>query len=170
MNQSTFNQQTMKNNFQSFAETLTENSHRIGWAIIAISLLSLAFMLTSCQGDDKKSDPQDLLRQTWILGTDGTVTKDGSDVTDEYTGLTVTFANDGTYTALNSGHFFQASGTWAWQDEAKTSLALDGDFLVSVVELTKTDLHLQLELSVDDLEGGRVTGLVGDYDIKLKAQ
>jgi hypothetical protein len=171
MDQSTLNQQAMKMNFQSFAEALMENSLRIGWTIIAISLLSLAFGLTSCQGDDEKeSDPHDLIKRTWVLGSDGSISKDGSDVTDEYAGLKVTFASDGTYTSLNSGHFFDASGTWTWQGNAMTGITLDGDFSVVIAELSETDLHLQLTLDADDLQGGRVKGLVGEYDIHLKAQ
>lgn len=161
----------MKINFQSFAEALMEQSFRIGWIIITISLLSLALGLSSCKEDeDKKSDPRDLLERTWILGSEGSVTKDGSDVTDDYTGLQVTFSSDGTYAALNSGHFFNASGTWAWQGNAVTSLTLDGDFSVQVAELSETDLHLQLVLETDDLEGGRIKGLVGEYDLRFKAQ
>jgi hypothetical protein len=171
MDQSTLNPRMMKINFQSFAEALMEHSFRIGWIIITISLLSLALGLSSCGEDnDKASDPHDLLKRTWILGSEGSITKDGSDVTDEYTGLQVTFSSDGTYAALNSGHFFDASGTWAWQGNTTTGLTLDGDFSVQVAALSETDLHLQLVLEAGDLEEGRLKGLVGEYDLRLKAQ
>lgn len=161
----------MKPNLQSFAEGLMENSFRIGWIIITISLLSLAMGLTSCGSDDEKeADPQDLIHKTWVLGTDGSVMKDGSDVTEDYAGLKVTFSDDGTYTAVNSGHFFNASGTWAWQGDGVTNILTDGDFSIDVTELTETVLHLHLTLDADDLEGGRTKGLVGEYDLTLSAQ
>jgi len=169
MNPSNLNLKMMKLNFHSFIEGLIQHSAGIGWLVILLSLLLFALGMTSCQGDEKESDPRDVIERTWLL-TGGTVTKDGSDVTSDYTGLQVTFSDGGTYTTVNGGHFFKSAGTWAWQGSGMTGITCDGDFSIQVIAVNETDLHLQLTLNEDVLTGGRTAGLVGEYDIKLKAQ
>jgi len=121
---------------------------------------------SSCSDDDA-GEEQDALVGTWTLGTAGSVKKDDTDVTADYAGLQVTFIKDGTYTSQHAGRLLKSSGTWVRTGSGQ--LTVDGDFAITIVSVSATDLILQLTLSEDDL-GGRVKALVGEYDIHLVAQ
>jgi hypothetical protein len=141
--------------------------YSIGWIVITLGLIALALGVSSCGDDDDPAADQDALVRTWTLGTAGTVKKDDLDVTADYAGLQVTFIKDGTYTAQHAGHLFAPSGTWVRKSSAQ--LMLDGDFEITIVSVTTTDLSLKLTLNEDDL-GGRVKALVGEYDLHLQAR
>jgi len=136
----------------------------LGWIVITLGLIALGLGVSSCS-DDSPAAEQDALVKTW---TPGTVKKDEADVTADYTGLQITFVEDGTYTSQNAGHLFKASGTWA--RKGTTQLTLDSSLEVTIGSVSATDLGLQLTLSEADLAGGRIQALVGEYDIHLKAQ
>jgi hypothetical protein len=150
--------------------TVERNAYRIGLIIITLSLLVIVSVLSGCSDDDDKKaiDPRETLPGTWTLGANGSVVKDGSDVTDDYAGLQIAFAANSTYTGTNSEPLWNNAGTWAWATTSTTALTLDGDFAVFVTTLDSETLVLRFTLAADDLEGGRVSSLAGEYTVTLE--
>jgi hypothetical protein len=140
--------------------------YTLGWIVITLGVIALAMGVTACSDDDPAAEDQDALVGTWTLGTEGEVIKDGTDVTANYAGLQITFVKEGAYTTQHAGALFEASGTWARKDA--NSVLLDQDFEITVVSATATDLTLYLMFSIDDVSGGRVKSLVGEYTLHLK--
>lgn len=162
----------MKTTWQFFNGAVMKYAHWLGLLVITSSLLVLALVFTSCGSDDDPEsadiDPKTLIVKTWKLNG-GTIEKDGTDVSADYAGLELTFVSAGTYTSKNGGLLFRSSGTWRWKSTDATVLLLDGELEVNVKEITATDFHSQFNLSEDYAAGGRSQGVIGPYEVTLKA-
>ncbi|AYB35097.1 hypothetical protein D4L85_32935 [Chryseolinea soli] len=149
-----------------------KHAHWLGLLVITSSLLVLALVLTSCGSDDDPEtagiDPKTFIVKTWKLSGGGTIEKDGTDVSADYSGLELTFVSAGTYTSKNGGLLFRSSGTWRWKSTDATVLLLDGELEVNVKEITATNFHSQFNLSEDYAAGGRSKGVIGPYEVTLK--
>ena len=163
----------MKTTWQFFSGAVMKHAHWLGLLVITSSLLMLALVFTSCGSDDDPEttnvDPQTFIVKTWKLSGGGTIEKDGTDVSADYTGLELTFVSAGTYTSKNGGLLFRSSGTWRWKSTDATVLLLDGELEVNVKEITATNFHSQFNLSEDYAAGGRSKGVIGPYEVTLKA-
>jgi hypothetical protein len=138
--------------------------------LTVVALLWLVAFTTACD-DDEKSNPQDQIKKTWVVGTSGFVKKGGVSITSEYPNLTVTLKNDGTYTTTNAMKLFYPSGVWAWVGTGTTGFTIDGDLPVNVIELTKSTLRIQFVMDESHVNAnGRTQAIVGNYEISLEAQ
>lgn len=124
----------------------------------------LSFAACSDSADDDDPTMKELLAKSWGLYDNGYVTKDDTDVTEDYDGLTLTFYSDNTYEASNASALFGESGTWEATDQTYSSLTL-GDLSVQVLALTEDELVLSFTVSAAD--NGRVDGVTGNFEIQL---
>lgn len=163
----------MKTTWQFFSGAMMKHAHWLGLLIITSSLLVLALVFNSCGSSDDPEptdvDPKTFIVNTWKLSGGGTIEKDGTDVSADYAGLELTFASAGTYTSKNGGLLFRSSGTWRWKSADATVLLLDGELEVNVKEITAANFHSQFDVSEDYAAGGRTKGVIGPYEVTLKA-
>ncbi len=136
--------------------------------ISILFIICLAF-ISGCKSDSADPTPQDsqktLLINNGLSWTIGTVTKDGLDVTDQFTGFKLT-VGDFTYTTVNAlASAWPASGTWSFANEAGTLVDRSDGVQVTVVVTTSS---LKLTFSVTGLgDGGRTKGVDGQYVFDL---
>jgi hypothetical protein len=141
-----------------------------GMMAVAALVWLLAFT-SACDDDEKPTNPQEHIKQTWKIGSSGFVKKGGVSVTSEYPNLTVTLNSDGTYTTSNAKKLFFPSGTWAWVGTGVTGITIDGDLPVNITELTKTTLRIQFILDEDHVNtNGRTQAVLGSYELSLEAE
>jgi hypothetical protein len=139
----------------------------------AIAFMSVMLMLSSCSGDD--SDPitpdQQMLTNLknggipWSLVS---VTKDGYDVADEFTGFAL-LIGDFTYNTQNGvSSAWPASGTWQFYNgNINVMLRNDGVLINSTI----VNNQLILKFTVTGVsEGGRVEGVDGEYHFVMQNQ
>ena len=138
---------------------------------ISILLLVCLSFISGCKSESSDPTPQDnqktLLMNNGLSWTLGTVTKDGLDVTDQFTGFKLT-VGDFTYTTVNAlPSAWPASGTWSFANEAGTLVDRNDSVQIAV---TVTTTSLQLTFSVTGLgDGGRIKGVNGQYVFNLVA-
>lgn len=131
--------------------------------------LILLVCLTSCGSDDTSGPTvQDLtfekLAGNWTIGTSGSITLDGQDISINYPGFTLSFA-EGTYSTTNAGDLFKASGTWQWTGEAATSVLLDTGEEATIIDLSETSFQFSFTHSGT---GGTAAGTAGNYVVTLE--
>lgn len=125
--------------------------------------------LSACHHDDP--NPQDQLKKSWQIGSTGFIKQDGVDVSADYPGIVVTWKGDGTYTTTNAKKLFYPEGTWVWQGNGTTLLAVDGSLPVTVNELTSSKLHITFTMDRDHVNAnGRTQAVVGNYELLLQPQ
>ncbi len=129
----------------------------------------LFISLLACGSDDSNGPSlQDLtfekLAGSWTIGTSGSISLDGQDITLNYPGFTLSFA-DGTYNTTNAGDLFRASGTWQWSSEQATSVILDTGEEVTIINLTETDFQFSFTHTGT---GGTAAGTAGNYVVTLE--
>ncbi|WP_157716175.1 hypothetical protein [Roseivirga echinicomitans] len=117
-------------------------------------------------------DPNGLINQElafeklagdWIYGVNGQITLDGQDVSLNYPDFSISFA-DGTYTTINGGNLFRATGTWTWVSEVAGSINLDTGEEVTILDLSVT----RFKFSFTHSGGGVVAGTSGNYTVSLE--
>ena len=140
----------------------------INTLIITLSAITLSLLL-SCGGDDTPPEPtaQELaleqLSGTWSL-SGGTITLDGSDVSANYPGFTLSYQGSN-YNTTNAGDLFNASGTWSWAGDSDRLIMLDDGKQINISTLNDTDLIFSFQLTST---GGEAAGLPGSYEVTLK--
>ena len=141
-----------------------------GLHIYTFMLLTLGGCLLLTCSDDEPSGPteQELafekLAGDWTYGTSGSITLDGQDVSLNYPGFSLSFA-DGTYQTRNAGDLLSASGTWEWANEEAGSLLLDSGEEVTIIELTETLFRFSFTSTGT---GGEAAGTAGNYVITVE--
>lgn len=130
----------------------------------ALTVLSL-----SCDPDDFPAGPseQDLtfekLAGQWTLGQFSSIKVDGSDVSANYSGFALSFA-DGTYTTTNAGDLFRASGTWEWASGSAAVVNLDDGKVININSLTTS----KFVFSFNKADGPVRAGIAGNYVITVE--
>lgn len=136
---------------------------------ISVILIAGLLLATGCKKKHDDPTPQDsqktLLINNGVSWTLGSVTKDGLDVTDQFTGFKLTIG-DFTYTTVNAlPSAWPASGTWSFANEAGTLVDRNDGVQIAVVATTTS---LKLTFSVTGLgDGGRIKGVNGEYVFDL---
>ena len=131
--------------------------------ITGLIILGLLFLAFSC-GPDGPVEPslQDLtyekLAGDWTLGQFGSIKVDGNNVSANYPGFSLSFA-EGTYTTANAGDLFRASGTWQWGDASAHTVVLDDGKQVTIQSLTTT----KFVFGFTNATGPTRAGLAGEY-------
>jgi hypothetical protein len=127
------------------------------------SIIAL-LLLAACGGDDPKPSAVEIVQQrltsaTWLLET---VTVDGSNQTELYEGLTLTFTKSG-YTSTGGEPVWQASGLWSFTDETALNILRDDGVNLTIVTLTDATLSIKLIWNDTTLGTGRSSSIAGEY-------
>jgi len=142
---------------------------RLLQTFLIVITMGLSASLVSCSGDDDvPADPQDpqaaalqkLISGTWSVNS---VTRDGIDVTDDFSGFTLNFTSSG-FTATNGDTAWEGSGTWSWADAQGNSIQLSNGILVQL-SFSNDDTRLTLSFTVPTttFDIGRSQGIAGNY-------
>jgi hypothetical protein len=136
-------------------------------------LLPILFIvvLFSCDGGGNGTDPEpatfeEKLAGTWSMSS---VKIDGSDVSSDYSGFSITFDASLNYTISNGGTTFtQTSGQIpkSWDgDLDQVTVGLNGITNQVTLALSNENKTLTLSFSVDNntFGGGRESGIAGNY-------
>lgn len=110
--------------------------------------------------------------QTWTVANGGSVSKDGSTVTNDFEGFELRFIvnNTGkTYTTINSNLLFDSNGNWVFAGSNFDKITLSGIQPASNKEISFTinQEKLRLEFVVPAPENARVNALAGFYVFDL---
>lgn len=90
------------------------------------------------------------------------VTVNGVDKTSLYAGLKITFTSS-TYTSVTGGAVWPASGTWDFTNEDGVTIERNDGAMISVVEITETNLVLSMLWTKTTLGGGREKSVEGQH-------
>ncbi|OEK02997.1 hypothetical protein BFP97_16350 [Roseivirga sp. 4D4] len=111
---------------------------------ISMVFVLAVLLVSACKSDDGAPTATELaferLAGSWSMGTQGSIVLDGEDVSSNYPGFTLSFA-DGTYQTTNGGDLFRASGTWRWTGDTGRLLILDTGEEVTINNLTLTEFE-----------------------------
>ncbi|MFY0593663.1 hypothetical protein [Roseivirga sp.] len=135
-------------------------------SMVLLSYLLLVF-ITSCGGDDTPElTPQEiaeqLLETSWSIANGGSITLDQVDVSDRYQGFSLTIG-DATYTTLNAGELFPASGTWEWVGTTDNMVTTGSGKEITITNLSETQIVFRF-LKNDQ---NSAFGIPGNYTITL---
>lgn len=99
----------------------------------------------------------------WTLENGGSILLDDQDISLNYTGFELSFA-DGTYTTINAGSLFDANGTWHWTDGTVTnSITLGDGRVVTIRGISES----QFIFSFYKANRGSAAGIEGNYVVTL---
>lgn len=155
----------MKNKFLESIRTKTQ----------ILALLSV-WVLSGCGGD---SDPAPTEAEkvtklltasggTWAPASNGGITVDGVDVTDDlFPGFSITFY-ESTFTTTGTTPVWLPEDTWQFKDSsAKVIIRGQDDREITITELSATQLKLTLEWPATTTSGGRSGSLKGKHEFIL---
>ena len=127
-------------------------------------------------GPDQKTAAEEQLERISASYNLVSVSQDGTDVTGDYTGFTLTMSGsltaneenvNGTYSSTNGGQVFPASGSWAFAPaNVNSQIVLDNDLTVNY-SFSGNNLVLVYTFTAP---GGRVQVLNGQYRWELSPQ
>jgi hypothetical protein len=136
--------------------------------LAALALLIILFQI-SCDPDPTLADEQGSISKKLRASTwkPSAVSRDGVDVTTEYTSMRLTIGAN-TYSTTSGGLSWPAAGTWEFVSGSKTQILRDGSVIVDF-ELSNGAKTLTLDFEVDETvyEAGRATSLAGSYHFVL---
>ena len=134
--------------------------------IICVALLLGLHVSCKKKKKDEEPDPQELalaaLAHSWSV-SNGSVIRDGLDVSANYVGLQLTIS-DGNYSTTNAGELFAASGTWEWEGASTSRFTMDDGKTVTIGTLNETMLVISFDHTGS---GGTAFGVSGAYQITL---
>ncbi len=150
-----------------------------------LSFCAVVILIQACGGDDPTPAPPKTAEQiatealtgtsslTWALTGTNTVTRDGANVTEKYTGfeLVLTSGAAKTYTSKSSGDLFDSSGNWSFAGSNFDKFTLTGSKPASGREIsfTRTGDNLRLTFTIP-APGARINGVfavAGNYVFNL---
>lgn len=128
--------------------------------------------LASCGGgkgggdDTPQETPQEiaqaLLENNWTIANGGSITLDGSNVSNRYEGFSLDIEN-GTYTTTNAGDLFPATGTWEWVGTSDNQVTTESGKQITITQLTTTKFSFSF-LKTDQ---NVAAGVSGNYVVTL---
>ncbi|MHA7101883.1 hypothetical protein, partial [Roseivirga pacifica] len=99
----------------------------------------------------------------WNLGNGaGRIEVDGTDVSANYPGFTLSFT-DGGYTTTNGADLFNASGTWQWGDEEARTIKVDDGKEVTISLLNANRFTFTFSHSGTN----SAAGIAGNYTVSV---
>ena len=141
--------------------------------VLSIFITYALFLAMSCRDDDPQATETNLQRlaaHKWKLIS---VTVDGVDKTDLFTGLTLQWSQDKTFVATNGGEMWPSNGTWSVTDDSGKTLLVslnDPDHVeVTIQTLDDSTLVISLHWNKTTLGSGRASSIAGDYVFEFKA-
>jgi len=156
---------------------------KINWILLLLLIAGIT-LYSSCGGTDDgpppppEDTPQERkaaeLAQNWSLGTNGSVRRDGQDVSDTYSNFIVTFTESGTsgsYTSSGGGDVWvDGGGSWTFtsSNPIDASSITIGSNNISI-NVSGTSLILQFSIAEDAAGiGARVAGIDGDWEFSME--
>jgi hypothetical protein len=129
--------------------------------LITFFLVVYVMGLMGCGKDDPQPSANDitteLLRsKPWQLSS---TTIDGTS-SNLYSGLSVTFSTN-TYTSVNGGKIWLASGTWNLAGDDGKKLLRDGTLQIDIQNISPTQLVISFNWNSTTLDNGRTESLKG---------
>lgn len=143
--------------------------------LISILFIACILIVTSCgDGGGGGDDPQPavtladkvLEANTWNLVS---VSGNDGDITNLFSGFTVSFSN-GSYTANNDSYgIWESSGTYSLSNIAETSLNFSlSNGNTGSLQVSGEQINVQVSVPNTIFGGGRVSSLAGTYQFILK--
>ena len=139
----------------------------------AILLIIGQFVLIACKDDEAEPTAEELqvdkLTATWIVGTAGSVSRDGIS-SDEWEDFTLTLGEN-TYTTTNTyPDVWPIQGSWSFvEDNLNQIVRADG--LIINVDMSEDEETLTLRFTQPDkTTNGRIAGVAGEYTFVLIRQ
>lgn len=130
--------------------------------MLTIASLALMVSMMNCSSHSDPTPAQKTTQQLSASWKVQTVTKDGVDITAQFTNMILSFTAS-SYTSTNTTPVWPASGTWKFDDAtAKTILRSDGAE-VTITAISSNSLTLQLTWSENVFKGGRITSVSEPY-------
>jgi hypothetical protein len=127
-------------------------------------LLFLVSLFIAChkKGNDPVSEETltNLISAPWRINK---VTVDGVDQSTSFTGFTLAFTNNHSYTTTHGGLLWPATGEWSFKDETNKVLRRSDDVEIELIEITPTTLKMKMLWSVSGLGYGRTNSIQGQY-------
>ena len=134
---------------------------RIAYITMSVLVATAMVFLTGCDKSDPTAKKEEVLTKltakTWTIKT---ATIDNVDKTTFFTGLSLTLT-DGGYTTANGKIVWHASGTWSFTDDSATMMKRDDQVLVTIDEVTETQLVLRLSWAKSSYAPGRISSTSG---------
>lgn len=146
--------------------------------IFSIVLVLLIGFQIGCK-KNKDTDPRtpeviatEALVSTWVVAGGGSVSVDGTDITTDYNGFSISFTSSEdikTYTVTNGENAFPvAVDTWRFANTTFDSIERGSDLII--MDIVQTDAQLVLKFSTPEPGSGRVAGLFGAFEFVLVKQ
>jgi hypothetical protein len=143
---------------------------------LSIIFLSAILITSGCSSDDGGSNPTPLEAQlallennggSWI-STGGSVTKEGYDVSGEFSGFKLTV--DGfNYTTENSlSGVWASSEPWSFKNDRVTTIERNDGVIINITSIN--NIGLVLTFTDPSGTGGRYSSIPGDYVFSLKSE
>ena len=130
--------------------------------MLIIAMVAFTF---SCKKKTPEPDQKTIqlgkLSASWSLTQ---VMNDNLDVTDQYTGFTLTI-DQLTYTTQQGGNPWPSSGTYDFKGDDLSVLVRNDGAELTIDELTSSTLILSFNYT--SLSGGRTAGVTGDFTFSL---
>lgn len=136
------------------------------------TMVIVLFLLSSCGGEDPKPTEQDKVKA--LLTSDGGkwspasanlwVTVEGIDVSELFTGFTLTFTSKG-YTTTGTTPVWPRTDSWKFKDKTETEFLIrnsDGKE-ITIEAIDETNLRITLEWDENTYEGARTKSLAGKH-------
>ena len=139
-------------------------------ALILCSLAWVLVLLPNCGGSDPNPQEERLneLTATWSVNS---VVNDGSDVTNQYTGFSLTITGNKTYSTLNGGNPWPANGTFDFVNETTTDRVLrDDGVTLQIRSITASSLELVFSVTSVRGQSAGAEGITGDFTFNLQKQ
>lgn len=150
---------------------------------LIITLLTICIVLSitalmGCGGDDSPDTEIDEIAERtaflvndgspWEASSDTFVMKDGYDVSDQFSGFTLDFKEDGTYTTSNSlNNAWPDQGIWSLDSNDKNKI-IRGDGVE--MRSTVSGSTLTLTFTASGTNGGRPESVDGEFQFSLISQ
>lgn len=139
--------------------------------IYLFCMIFLTLALTNCdtaniEGDAVLSDRAqqiERLTNSWILDQ---VVYENVDVTEQFDDLQLTFKDDFTWEASNSGIVFGESGEWSFVDQDLNRIDISGEIANISISADVNILFISMRPTNAPVNG-RKTGLGGQYDFQF---
>lgn len=129
----------------------------------------LALLAFSCKQDPASLMQTELVRQkltskTWTVNT---VIVNGLDQTSKFTGFSISFTNTG-FTTTNGNVVWPSSGTWAFANDAASSIVRGDGVEVLINQIDNSVLELEFIWDTTTYGGGRIHSIQGQHIFNLK--
>lgn len=148
--------------------------------ILVIPLMIILLSTSGCKKDDDPSPAEvqtTALSSTWVIGSSGFVTLDGSDVTSYFSQFELDILADYSYSTIggNKPNPWPASGKWSFLENSDGSLNLnklvrDDGLEITIEELTSSTLRISFIHNESVHQSGRTDGVSGLYVFSLTNQ